>query len=149
MDLVYHHTKCVRRRIDSAKLVLASSSLQQTRNSTPKCVHELLGHNYYIPSYQRGYRWGRDEIDDIWDFAQHQGSHFYCLQPLIVLLRNSYKEQNLWIKTTLDTLDKLNIQVDKVLKSRIEADIAKADKVQEVFEELHEVLQKGRYIANP
>ena len=54
-----------------------------------KNVRDLLGKNYYIPNYQRGYRWGEDEVtkllDDIWDFASHRKSEFYCLQPLIIL----------------------------------------------------------------
>lgn len=64
-----------------------------------KTVRELLGRSYYIPNYQRGYRWGwkdkeeeKDEVtkllDDIWDFANNMNkrdeSEFYCLQPLIV-----------------------------------------------------------------
>ncbi len=57
-----------------------------------KTVRELLRKSYYIPNYQRGYRWGKDEVikllDDIWDFANNMDkkdeSEFYCLQPLIV-----------------------------------------------------------------
>jgi conserved hypothetical protein len=57
-----------------------------------KTVRELLGKSYYIPNYQRGYRWGKLEVikllDDIWDFANNMDkkdeSEFYCLQPLIV-----------------------------------------------------------------
>lgn len=70
--------------------------MQQAQNTTSeagemplKNVSELLGKHYYIPNYQRGYRWGKDEVtkllDDIWDFANHRKSQFYCLQPLIIL----------------------------------------------------------------
>ena len=70
--------------------------MQQAQNTTSetgemplKNVRDLLGKNYYIPNYQRGYRWGKDEVtkllDDIWDFANHRKSQFYCLQPLIIL----------------------------------------------------------------
>lgn len=70
--------------------------MQQAQNTTSKTeemplknVRDLLGKNYYIPNYQRGYRWGKDEVtkllDDIWDFASHGKSEFYCLQPLIIL----------------------------------------------------------------
>lgn len=58
-----------------------------------KNVRDLLGKNYYIPNYQRGYRWGKDEVskllDDIWNFASHRKSKFYCLQPLIILPQES------------------------------------------------------------
>lgn len=70
--------------------------MQQAQNTTSetgemplKNVRDLLGKNYYIPNYQRGYRWGKNEVtkllDDIWDFANHRKSQFYCLQPLIIL----------------------------------------------------------------
>lgn len=70
--------------------------MQQAQNTTSetgemplKNVRDLLGEHYYIPNYQRGYRWGKDEVtkllDDIWDFASHGKSEFYCLQPLIIL----------------------------------------------------------------
>ncbi|OWV92202.1 hypothetical protein ATY78_01290 [Rhizobium sp. R635] len=47
---------------------------------------------YFIPSYQRGYRWNqiqvRQLLNDIWDFVQASDgrprSSFYCLQPLVV-----------------------------------------------------------------
>lgn len=47
---------------------------------------------YFIPSYQRGYRWNqiqvRQLLDDIWEFIQASDgrprSSFYCLQPLVV-----------------------------------------------------------------
>lgn len=57
-----------------------------------KNIHELLGENFYIPAYQRGYRWGaiqvKELLDDIWDFSQPNGgndSAFYCLQPVVVV----------------------------------------------------------------
>lgn len=63
-----------------------------------KSVRDLLADpngapvNYYIPAYQRGYRWSRTQVkqllDDIWEFIQtpHAGM-FYCLQPLVVKTR--------------------------------------------------------------
>lgn len=55
-----------------------------------KSIKELEKYKFFIPSYQRGYRWGDREVgallEDIWDFAntkQKDGS-FYCLQPLVV-----------------------------------------------------------------
>lgn len=44
---------------------------------------------YWIPSYQRGYRWTQLQVtellDDIWEFIQDDKSgSFYCLQPLVV-----------------------------------------------------------------
>ncbi|MEY8240446.1 MAG: DUF262 domain-containing protein [Cycloclasticus sp.] len=57
-----------------------------------KTVYEILGENFYIPAYQRGYRWTRVQVDDllndIWGFSQSSednGSSFYCLQPVVVV----------------------------------------------------------------
>lgn len=55
-----------------------------------KSVKELLGMKFFIPSYQRGYRWTeqqvKDLLNDIWEFSTKakQDSESYCLQPLVV-----------------------------------------------------------------
>lgn len=58
-----------------------------------KCIHDLLDCHFIIPSYQRGYRWTdqqvNDLLDDIWEFSQKEGKtkeEFYCLQPVVVAL---------------------------------------------------------------
>lgn len=51
-------------------------------------VKELLGMNFFIPGYQRGYRWKtrqvEDLLDDIYEFMQSGKDGKYCLQPLVV-----------------------------------------------------------------
>lgn len=55
-----------------------------------KSVNELLGMKFFIPSYQRGYRWTEQQVtdllNDIWEFSKtkKQETEFYCLQPLVV-----------------------------------------------------------------
>ena len=53
-----------------------------------KSVDELLGMKFYIPSYQRGYRWTDLQIEnllnDILEFSKGVDGDFYCLQPLVV-----------------------------------------------------------------
>jgi len=56
-----------------------------------KPIHELLGEHFYIPYYQRGYRWTsqqvNDLLNDIWTFAnkpKDKQTEFYCLQPVVV-----------------------------------------------------------------
>ena len=53
-----------------------------------KSVQELLGMKFFIPSYQRGYRWTYLQIEnllnDIWEFSKGVDGDFYCLQPLVV-----------------------------------------------------------------
>lgn len=57
-------------------------------------INKLIKEQFYIPSYQRGFRWDekqvRDLLDDIYEFINKpakQEGEFYCLQP-IVILRN-------------------------------------------------------------
>ena len=56
-----------------------------------KSVKELLGMKFFIPSYQRGYRWTDLQIEnllnDILEFSKGVDGDFYCLQPLVVKKR--------------------------------------------------------------
>ena len=55
-----------------------------------KSVDELLEMKFFIPSYQRGYRWTeqqvKDLLNDINEFASKKKNEyeFYCLQPIVV-----------------------------------------------------------------
>jgi len=55
----------------------------------PKLVGNIEG-SFYIASYQRGYRWGREEVkrmlDDLFQSidAKSEGQKNYCLQPIVV-----------------------------------------------------------------
>ena len=55
-----------------------------------RAVHTLLGKRYYIPSYQRGYRWTTKQVtqllDDLLEFERNKRKgEFYCLQPIVVV----------------------------------------------------------------
>lgn len=60
------------------------------KNIGLKSVNEILGMNFFIPDYQRGYRWTerqvKDFLDDIYEFSNKKKSEyeFYCIQPLVV-----------------------------------------------------------------
>ncbi|MCQ2216606.1 MAG: DUF262 domain-containing protein [Bacteroidales bacterium] len=62
-------------------------------------VGELIENKYkfFIPSYQRGYRWTKLEVkkllEDIYNFDNNIDGDFYCLQPLVVKKDN---EGNRW-----------------------------------------------------
>src|SRR6185436_9981728 len=49
----------------------------------PRAVGDIAG-RFYVPAYQRGYRWGKDEVrkllDDIWESRDKS----YYLQPVVV-----------------------------------------------------------------
>ena len=55
-------------------------------------ICELLGENFFVPRYQRGYRWGEQEITELLnDILQYYDPNnenkvgkFYCLQPIVV-----------------------------------------------------------------
>ena len=53
-------------------------------------VTEFLGKNFFIPEYQRGYRWTKTNVlqllNDIWEYRQEPNNRntFYCLQPVVV-----------------------------------------------------------------
>jgi uncharacterized protein with ParB-like and HNH nuclease domain len=53
-----------------------------------KSVSELLGMNFFIPAYQRGYRWDKQQVEDllgdILTFKPTTEEEWYCLQPLVV-----------------------------------------------------------------
>lgn len=89
---------------------------------------------YWIPSYQRGYRWNKIQVfqllDDIWEFIQASDgrpkSSFYCLQPLVVKKMSDGRyevvdgQQRLttihvilsYLKDIVAILDKSNFQID-------------------------------------
>ncbi len=65
---------------------------KMTENSIEtKSIISLLGNHFYIPNYQRGYRWSNtqviDLLEDIWEYRTDKGTKrgsFYCLQPIVV-----------------------------------------------------------------
>lgn len=97
-----------------------------------KSVNQLLEYSFFIPSYQRGYRWAEKQVEelleDIWAFAvnppkQDEGKMrpFYCLQPVVVKLR----ENNEWevidgqqrLTTVYLILKNLEIQIERDQKN--------------------------------
>lgn len=61
-----------------------------------KSIAELQNLAFYIPDYQRGYRWTRrqveDLLNDIYEFSQKDNAGIYCLQPLVVIKRSSEEQ---------------------------------------------------------
>jgi hypothetical protein len=58
-----------------------------------KPVNDLLTERFFVPSYQRGFRWTKQQVEDllndIWEFQSkcEKRDHFYCLQPVVVKRR--------------------------------------------------------------
>lgn len=69
-----------------------------------KTITELLGLHFYIPDYQRGYRWTSHNVsqllNDIWEYRQDPAkvNSFYCLQPIVVRKKK-------WLSENGDTVD--------------------------------------------
>lgn len=70
-------------------------------NITIKTINDLLKSNFFIPSYQRGYRWTEQQVtellNDIKEFSPKEIENsnektWYCLQPIVV----KKKEDNEW-----------------------------------------------------
>ena len=59
-------------------------------NLETKLVGDIQGH-FYVPDYQRGYRWGRNEVEtllnDVYEYGgkiKKSDTDNYCLQPVVV-----------------------------------------------------------------
>lgn len=67
----------------------------EKKNPNLWLVSEITGH-FFVPSYQRGYRWGRHEVeallDDIYADGKRREGEKYCLQPVVVKKKISPSE---------------------------------------------------------
>lgn len=79
-----------------------------------KPVKELLGMNFFIPDYQRGYRWkeqqAEDLLNDIWSFAEDNEkspAEIYCIQPLVVQRKDQKILEKIHNAKTVEEVEKL------------------------------------------
>ena len=86
-----------------------------------KPVKDLLGMNFFIPDYQRGYRWtaqqATDLLEDIWTFAQKEKAHteIYCIQPLVVQRKTEDIRSEIQKRVSENAPDFVS-QIEKILK---------------------------------
>lgn len=65
-----------------------------------KNIHSMSEMNFYIPDYQRGYRWSAPEamqmLNDFKEFCKRKKDEgeFYCLQPIVVKKKSWTKAEN-------------------------------------------------------
>lgn len=74
-----------------------------TNNIELRSIRSLSGLNFYIPDYQRGYRWSDGQVKQMLadfkefckriDDEQVKAGEFYCLQPIVVKKRTWIEEQ--------------------------------------------------------
>jgi uncharacterized protein with ParB-like and HNH nuclease domain len=80
-----------------------------------KTISDLLGMNFFVPSYQRGYRWTAQQVEDllndIYSFAvkkkknkkNESTTEFYCLQPIVVRKCSEEEKENKKLHSELDS----------------------------------------------
>jgi len=111
-----------------------------------KSINQLMDYSFFIPSYQRGYRWTEKQVEelleDIWAFAinppkQEEGKmrQFYCLQPIVVKQKNGIADE--W--EVIDGQQRLTT-VFLILKN-LESQIRKKN-IKRVFYETREESEK-------
>src|SRR3954447_6391519 len=66
-----------------SSLRMASMHLGTPAVLTPRKVGDLEG-TFFVPDYQRGYRWGDDEVRRLLDDIKEAGTAEYSLQPVVV-----------------------------------------------------------------
>ena len=72
--------------------------MSDERENTIKetAVAELLGMNFFIPGYQRGYRWTEQQVNDLLNDINEfepKNDSWYCLQPLVVMKKDGKDEK--------------------------------------------------------
>ncbi len=121
-----------------------------------KPVSDLFGYDFFVPSYQRGYRWTsvqvRELLEDLYDFAEekHNNDSYYCLQPVIVKKRDNKWElvdgqqrlTALWLISALyycsNREDVVNIERKQYSLTYQEKDI-----FTNLFDDINEFVEEG------
>lgn len=74
-------------------------------------IDKLMGRTFFVPGYQRGYRWGRQEVEallnDLWEFylqTDGEKNTFYCLQPIVLYKDEQAREKLLDGQQRLTTI---------------------------------------------
>ncbi|MEG0692926.1 MAG: DUF262 domain-containing protein, partial [Oscillospiraceae bacterium] len=76
---------------------------QELKTIAPIKISELVSRNFFIRSYQRGYRWNKDQVNNLLNDIDHfspqictdnkQSISWYCLQPLVIKEMNLQQKQ--------------------------------------------------------
>lgn len=69
---------------------------EQENTIKETAVGKLLGMNFFIPGYQRGYRWTEQQVNDLLNDIKEfksENNSWYCLQPLVVMKKDGKDEK--------------------------------------------------------
>lgn len=99
-------------------------------------IQELLDMRFFIPSYQRGYRWTiqqvKDLLEDIEEFCEKGAKGIYCLQPLVIKNNGDMWE----VIDGQQRLTTINIILSCLNKSKFELLYQTRDKSSEFLENI-------------
>lgn len=121
-----------------------------------KPVKDLYKYNFYIPDYQRGYKW---TVQQVWDLIgdienyEPEKNDFYCLQPLVVKKNDKVKQLFGNNQDTYEVVDgqqrlttlymillSLKIKQDGIYKIRYETRKSSAEFLKSIKEKLDNVI---------
>lgn len=79
--------------------------------------------NFYIANYQRGYRWGKDEVeallDDIYEvYKKDDNEQKYCLQPLVVKKREDKVKYTRTLKNLIEGIGKQDNKLEQEVENQ-------------------------------
>ena len=90
-----------------------------TNNIDLKSIRSLSGLNFYIPDYQRGYRWSDSQaIQMLCDFQEFckridndnvRTGEYYCLQPIVVKEKSWIEKQEDGSEVTVNGYEVIEI----------------------------------------
>ena len=134
-------------------------------------IPELCNKNFFIPDYQRGYRWGeiqiRQMLEDIYCFIydKNAAGSFYCLQPVVVKkmtpdevaankLESAF-DNNTWYEvidgqqrlTTIRIILALESQIDRYNKMRFNMYYQTRPELGKLFDKLRIDEEEERFIV--
>lgn len=127
-----------------------------------KTINSLLGVNFFIPYYQRGYRWTNLQVtqllDDIWEYAKanernsaDQG-YFYCLQPVVVKPKEWESQGEIYSGFELidgqQRVTTVYIILKYLMKEFLRVDSLKEDYLKELFTIEYETREGSRTFLN-
>ena len=134
-------------------------------------IPELCNKNFFIPDYQRGYRWGdtqiRQMLEDIYSFIydKNAAGSFYCLQPVVVKKMTSDEvavnklesafDNNTWYEvidgqqrlTTIRIILALESQIDRFNKMRFNMYYQTRPELGKLFDKLRIDEENERFIV--
>lgn len=115
-------------------------------------INKLVRENFFIPTYQRGYRWDEKQVtellEDVYEFMHKgntQAGEFYCLQPIVVKKRNDNRYDVIDGQQRLTTF----LIIQKYLQKRTyKIEYASREGSSDFLENITDYVEHGKEQAN-